>query len=98
LAFQIKEELDCIVFDVQVVPRGSRERLAGVVGDRLKVQLTAPPVEGAANEALRTFIAKRLQVPRSRVEILRGQTGRKKTLRVCGIDREKAAPLLEVAS
>ena len=95
IVFAIREESDAIVFDVQVVPRASREKLGPVVGDRLKVQLTAPPVDGAANEALRAFIGKLLGVPKSRVEIVRGETSRKKTLRVAGV---AAARLLEVAS
>jgi uncharacterized protein len=93
--FEIKEESDAIVFDVQVVPRSSREKIGPVVGDRLKVQLTAPPVDGAANQALIAFIAKTLGVAKGRVSILRGETGRKKTLRVEGA---RAAQLLEVAS
>jgi uncharacterized protein (TIGR00251 family) len=86
MGLPIKREEDAIVFDVQVVPRASRERLGPVVGDRLKVQLTAPPVDGAANEALRALLARALGVPRARVEILRGETGRKKTVRVRGAD------------
>ena len=90
----IREDGGAIVFDVQVVPRASREKLS-LMGDRIKVQLTAPPVDGAANEALRAFIGKLLGVPKSKVEILRGETGRKKTLRVEGASKEK---LREVAS
>jgi uncharacterized protein (TIGR00251 family) len=93
--FQIKEEADAIVFDVQVVPRASRDKLGPVVGDRLKVQLTAPPVDGAANQALVAFIAKTLGVAKRCVSILRGETGRKKTLRVEGA---RATQLQEVAS
>jgi uncharacterized protein (TIGR00251 family) len=90
----IREDAGAIVFDVQVVPRASREKLS-LVGDRIKVQLTAPPVDGAANEALRAFIGKLLGVPKSKVAILRGETGRKKTLRVEGASAER---LREVAS
>ena len=90
----IRQEDDALVFDVQVVPRASREKLS-LLGDRIKVQLTAPPVDGAANEALRAFIGKLLGVPKSKVAILRGETGRKKTLRVEGASAER---LREVAS
>jgi uncharacterized protein (TIGR00251 family) len=92
---RITEEGGAIVFDVQVVPRASRDKLGPIVGDRLKVQLTAPPVDGAANDALRAFLAKQLGVAKGQVEIVRGETGRKKTLRVAGV---VAAQLLEVAS
>jgi uncharacterized protein (TIGR00251 family) len=94
----IREEPGAIVFDVQVVPRASRERLGPAVGDRLKVQLTAPPVDGAANEALRAFLGKALGVPKSRVAIVRGETGRKKTVRIEGVDRAAARVLEEAAS
>jgi uncharacterized protein (TIGR00251 family) len=92
---KIREESGAIIFDVQVVPRASRDRLGPIVGERLKVQLTSPPVDGAANDALRAFVGKQLGVAKSRVEILRGETSRKKTLRVEGV---AAARLLEVAS
>jgi uncharacterized protein (TIGR00251 family) len=98
ILFAIKEESGAIEFDVQVIPRASRERLGPAVGDRLKVQLTAPPVEGAANEALRAFIARTLGVAKGRVEIVRGESSRKKTVRVSGIGRAQAAPLVEAAS
>src|SRR5262249_6883127 len=84
MTLSIREENGAITFDVQVVPRASRDPLGPVVGDRLKVQLTAPPVDGAANEALTRLIAGELEVPRSSVAILRGETGRKKTIRVTG--------------
>jgi uncharacterized protein (TIGR00251 family) len=96
--FEIKEDSGAIVFDVQVVPRASRERLGPVVGDRLKVQLTAPPVEGAANEALRAFIAKALGVARTRVAIVQGQASRRKTVRVDGVRRAQAEPILVEAA
>ncbi len=61
----ISESADAITFDVQVVPRASKERLGPVLGDRLKIQLTAPPVDGAANEALVTLLARKLGARRN---------------------------------
>jgi uncharacterized protein (TIGR00251 family) len=84
MTFAVREADAAITFDVQVVPRASRDRLGPVHGDRLKVQLTAPPVDGAANEALIALVAKQLGRARSDVSIIRGETGRKKTLRVRG--------------
>jgi uncharacterized protein (TIGR00251 family) len=80
----ILESPDAITFDVQVVPRASRERLGPVLGERLKVQLTAPPVDGAANEALVALLARKLGTRRDQVQIIRGLTGRKKTVRIAG--------------
>jgi uncharacterized protein (TIGR00251 family) len=72
-----------VVLRVLVQPRASREAFAGVVGDRLKVSLTAPPVEGAANAALCAFLAKQFGVPKRHVQLESGDTGRRKRVRVC---------------
>jgi uncharacterized protein (TIGR00251 family) len=93
--FEIREDEGAITFAVKVVPRASRERLGPVVGERLKVQLCAPPVDGAANEALRALLARALGVPRAGVAILRGETGRNKTVRVAGATRAALLALVE---
>jgi uncharacterized protein len=91
----VTESDGAITFDVQVVPRASRDRLGPVHGDRLKVQLTAPPVDGAANEALVALVAKSLGRPKSDVSIVRGATGRKKTIRVAGVGRDALLDRIE---
>lgn len=83
-----------IEVDVQVVPRASRSRIVGIHGGRLKVQVTAPPVEGAANAELVQLVAKALAVPRRDVEVARGTSGKRKTLRIAGIDLPRARSLL----
>ncbi len=93
--FEVCEGEGAITFNVQVVPRASRERLGPLLGDRLKVQLCAPPVDGAANEALRALLAKVLGVARRDVEIVRGETGRKKTVRVVGASRARLLGIVE---
>ena len=85
---KVTEADGAITFDVQVVPRASRDRLGPVHGDRLKVQLTAPPVDGAANDALVALVARTLGRPRGDVSIVRGATARKKTVRVAGATRD----------
>jgi len=72
-------------FAVRVVPRASREAVVGVHDGALKVSLTAPPVEGAANDALVRMLAKALGVPRRAVSVLHGAHGRLKTVRVEGV-------------
>jgi len=91
----VREADGAITFDVQVVPRASRNSLGPVHGDRLKVQLTAPPVDGEANDALVARVAKALGRPRGDVAIVRGATGRKKTLRVAGVSRAALLSLVE---
>ncbi len=70
---------------IQVQPRASRTELAGRHGDALKVRLQAPPVDGAANEALVRFLCESLGVGRSAVRIVSGQGGRRKTVTGEGI-------------
>lgn len=69
-----------------VRPRASRTRVVGPQGDRLKVQVAAPPVEGAANRAVRALLADRLGVAPSAVELCAGETSARKTVRVAGVD------------
>jgi uncharacterized protein (TIGR00251 family) len=76
--------------DLIVVPRASRSEVVGEHEDRLKVRLKAPPVDGAANKELISFLAKLLTVPKSSLRIVSGETGRRKTLEVSGIDVEQA--------
>ncbi len=81
----IRDTAQGATFSVKVHPRAKRNVITGEVGDALKVALTAPPVEGKANEACVRFLAELLEVPRSSVTIAAGQTGRQKVIRVKGI-------------
>lgn len=76
-------------FAVKVHPRARRNAITGEVGDALKLALTAPPVDGKANEACIDFFAKLLKVPRSSVTIASGQTSRNKVIRVAGLSAEE---------
>ena len=67
---------------MHVVPRASRSRVLGLHGERVKVQLAAPPVDGAANAELLDVIAQACGVHRRAVEIVRGDTSKRKTLRI----------------
>lgn len=72
-------------FSVHVVPRASKNEIAGQMGNAIKVRLTAPPVEGKANEALIAFLAEQLGVHKSQVEIVAGETSRNKVISVLGL-------------
>jgi uncharacterized protein (TIGR00251 family) len=80
--------------EVRVSPRAARERIGPLHDGRLKIALTAPPVEGAANDALTALLARRLAVPRAAVRISHGQHGRTKTVEVDGVSPEAARRLL----
>jgi uncharacterized protein (TIGR00251 family) len=74
-----------VSFAVKVRPRAKKNAITGKLGDALKVSLTAPPVEGRANEGCIEFFAKLLKVPRSSVTIASGLTSRNKVVRVAGV-------------
>jgi hypothetical protein len=75
----------CVRFAVRVQPRASSTALAGTYGDALKIRVAAPPVDGAANEALMIFLAKIFRVSRTDVRILAGESARSKLIEIRGI-------------
>ncbi len=91
----IKETVEGVTFKIRVQPRASKNQLAGEYEDALKVRLTAPPVDGEANQACIEFFAKLFGVAKSQVEIISGQTGRNKILKVLGVTGQQAEKLLK---
>ena len=81
----VEQRPGAVRFDVRVQPRASRNEIAGTLGGALKVRLQAPPVDGAANDALVAFLADELDVPKRGVRILAGSTSRSKLVEVDGI-------------
>jgi uncharacterized protein len=79
-----KTAVSCTL-DVHVQPRAKRDEIAGWHGERLRVRLTAPPVDGAANEALVKFLAKALGVRRSQITLTLGERSRDKTVMIEGV-------------
>ena len=77
-----EEEDGYITLSVKVIPRASKDAIQGVMGDALKVRIQAPPVEGKANAHLVKFLSKHWGIPRANIEILSGETGRNKRLRI----------------
>lgn len=81
---------------VRVQPKASRNRVAGLHGEgRVKITLTAPPVEGAANKALITFLAKAFKVPRGRVTLLKGESSREKLLEIDAPDPAQVSAMVD---
>jgi uncharacterized protein len=83
----IHDSAGAVSFSVRVHPRAKKTAITGELGDSLKLAITAPPVEGTANEACIEFFAKLLKVPRSSVTIAAGQSSRNKVIRIAGIAR-----------
>lgn len=75
-------DADALIISVRVQPRASRDEIVGPYGDSLKVRITAPPVDGKANAHLIKYLAKAFGVPRARVHLLSGDSGRDKRLRI----------------
>jgi len=86
---KITEAAGSVTFAVRVVPRASKNEIVGLRCDALKVRLTAPPVGGKANEALIAFLAQRLGVRKSEVEIVAGATSRHKMIRAVNLSLEE---------
>ena len=84
-------------FRVLVTPRSSRDRVLGAHDGALKVALTAPPVEGAANQSLIKLLAKVLRVGRRDVDITQGETSRNKVVAISGVDAMTVATALSAA-
>ena len=83
----LREDASGVVLKVSVQPRSSREEPAGLYNGALKLKLTAPPTEGAANEACLALLARLFEIPKSRVRILRGHRSRQKWVRMEGLTR-----------
>ncbi|MEK6815202.1 MAG: DUF167 domain-containing protein [Nitrospirota bacterium] len=81
----LRETREGSLLTVHVQPRASREEIAGMHGDALKIRLKAPPVEGEANVALLRFLSKRLKVPLAALSIISGASSRRKTVLVPGM-------------
>jgi uncharacterized protein (TIGR00251 family) len=78
-----------VTLSLRVQPRASRNAVVGWTGDTLKIRLTAPPVEGAANGACLAFLADLLDLPQSQLEILGGERSRQKVVRITGLTQEE---------
>lgn len=81
----IKDTSSGASFQVKVHPRAKKNAVTGTVGDALKLGLTAPPIEGRANDACIAFFAELLNVPRSSVTIAAGHSSRNKVILIAGM-------------
>ncbi|MHB8845329.1 MAG: DUF167 domain-containing protein [Nitrospirota bacterium] len=91
-----RPEATGVTFSVRIQPRASKNGASRMEDGSLKIRLTAPPVDGAANEALIAYLAKALAVSKSSVEILSGHTSREKRLRISGVNGEDIDRLLNI--
>ncbi len=94
----IHESASGVSFALKVHPRARKNAITGTVGDALKLALTAPPVEGKANQAVIEFFAGLFQIPRSSVTIASGETSRNKVIRINGLSAERVRERLAAAA
>ena len=80
---------------IYVQPRASKTEIAGMHGDAVKIRLTAPPVDNAANAALIDFIAGKVGVSKSSVRVVAGATGRRKIVEITGATSATVAEALQ---
>ena len=88
----LKENAGGTLLSVKLQPRASKNEIGEALGDELKIKVTAPPVDAAANQALVELLAETLGCPRGKVELIRGHTSRHKTIMLHGL---KAADVLK---
>ena len=85
---------DGVLLSVKVQPRASANEIGEALGDELRIKVTAPPVDAAANAALLKILAQQLHCPRNRVDIVRGHTSRHKVIKLYGLTPEAVAEKL----
>jgi uncharacterized protein (TIGR00251 family) len=91
---EISEKEGSVTLKVRVQPRASRTELTGELAGAIKLRITAPPVDGKANEECRRFLAKRLGVSAGSVEIIAGDSSRDKVIRIHNISAERVREAL----
>ena len=95
--FPVKETATGVTFAIRVQPRARKNAIKGTAGDAIKLAVTAPPVEGKANQAVIEFFADFFAIPRSSVSIASGETSRNKVVRVSRISLQRVRELLALA-
>src|SRR3989454_10451116 len=94
----LRAAADGVFLSVKLQPRASANEIGEPLGDELRIKVTAPPVDAAANEALVRLLAERLNWPRSKVELIRGKTSRHKVVKLYGLSLEEVTAKLAVGS
>ena len=94
MAFTVRDTAQGAQFALRVQPRASRNAIAGTMGDAVKLAITAPPVDGKANQAVIEFLADLFRVSKSSVVIVSGETGRNKLIAIRGMSAEQVRKVL----
>ena len=92
----VQDSPEGAVLTIHVQPKASKTEYVGVHGDALKFRVAAPPVEGAANEALCAYLAERFSLPKKAVVLLSGQGSRHKRVLVSGVSAQRVKDMLRI--
>lgn len=95
LAQLLREDQYGVIMPCWIQPKSSINAIAGIHGDAIKITITAPPVDGKANEHLCKCVAKLAGIPKSAVELISGATSRRKVVRLSGIKKAELLKLLQ---
>ena len=90
----LREEADGVSFEVRVQPRSSKTEICGIHDGALRVRLTSPPVDGAANRQCIELLSRKMKIPKRAVRIASGANARRKRLRVLGLGIEEVRNIL----
>jgi uncharacterized protein (TIGR00251 family) len=91
------DDIEVAVLAVRVIPRARKDEIVEILDDgTVKIRLTAPPVEGKANKALVSFLSRVIMVPRSQIEILRGEKSRNKLISIHDINNETVRARIKI--
>ena len=93
----IRQQHDGVLLAVKLQPRASRNEIGEVADNELKIKVTAPPVDSAANQALIKLLSSELNHPKNSIQLTRGQTSRHKTILIQGLTRSEILSRLKIA-
>ena len=93
----IRQQHDGVLLAVKLQPRASRNEIGEVADNELKIKVTAPPVDSAANQALIKLLSAELNHPKNSIQLTRGQTSRHKTILIQGLTRSEILSRLKIA-
>jgi len=95
VSFDVQENENGVTFRIKVLPRASKNEIKGLHNNALRVRLTSPPVDGAANKECINFLAKKLKVPKNKVSIISGEAAREKIISGRGIKKKDVLALMD---
>lgn len=95
LPIWLNEKVDEVIINVHAQPGAKRSAIVGLYGDKLKIAIATPPVDGKANKALIAYIAKTLEIPKSKINIISGESSREKRIRIQDITANECVDKLK---